>query len=108
MIENRPGAGSIIGTDAVAKSAPDGYTLLSMSNTQTTNESLVPAKPYTLMKDFVAVSPINYSDLVMVVHPSVEAKERQGVHCAGEVEAGPAQLRIVGRRHAVSHGRRTL
>ncbi len=74
VIENRPGAGSIIGTDAVAKSAPDGYTLLSMSNTQTTNESLVPTKPYALMKDFVAVSPINYSDLVMVVHPSVEAK----------------------------------
>jgi tripartite-type tricarboxylate transporter receptor subunit TctC len=74
VIENRPGAGSIIGTDAVAKSAPDGYTLLSMSNTQTTNESLVPTKPYALMKDFVAVSPINYSDLVMVIHPSVAAK----------------------------------
>ena len=42
MVENRPGAGSIIGTDAVAKSAPDGYTLLVMSNTHTTNESLVP------------------------------------------------------------------
>ena len=41
MIENRPGAGSIIGTDAVAKSAPDGYTLLMMSNTHTTNESLI-------------------------------------------------------------------
>ena len=46
-----------------------------MSNTQTTNESLVPQKPYTLMKDFVAVSPLNYSDLVMVVHPSVPAKD---------------------------------
>src|SRR6476469_4571387 len=40
VIENRPGAGAIIGTDAVAKSAPDGYTLLLMSNTHTTNESL--------------------------------------------------------------------
>lgn len=75
VIENRPGAGSIIGTDAVAKSAPDGYTLLAMSNTHTTNESLVPNKPFELMKDFVAVSPINYSDLVMVVHPSVPAKD---------------------------------
>lgn len=74
VVENRPGAGSIIGTDAVAKSPPDGYTLLSMSNTQTTNESLVPAKPYALMKDFVAVAPLNYSDLVMVVHPSVAAR----------------------------------
>ena len=73
VIENRPGAGSIIGTDAVAKSDPDGYTLLAMSNTHTTNESLMANKPFELMKDFVAVSPINYSDLVMVVHPSVPA-----------------------------------
>src|SRR5262245_63463674 len=45
VVENRPGAGSIIGTDAVAKSQPDGYTLLLMSNTHTTNESLTPNKP---------------------------------------------------------------
>jgi tripartite-type tricarboxylate transporter receptor subunit TctC len=74
VIENRPGAGSIIGTNEVAKSAPDGYTLLLMSNTHTTNESLRPNKPFELMRDFVPVSPINYSDLVMVVHPSVQAK----------------------------------
>jgi tripartite-type tricarboxylate transporter receptor subunit TctC len=57
----------------VAKSPPDGYTLLVMSNTHTTNESLIPNKPFQLMRDFVAVSPINYSDLLMVVHPSVRA-----------------------------------
>src|SRR5215510_1101592 len=74
VVENRPGAGSIIGTDAVAKSAPDGYTLLVMSNTHTTNESLIPNKPFQLMRDFVPVSPINYSDLIMVMHPSVPAK----------------------------------
>lgn len=73
VIDDRPGAGSIIGTDAVAKSAPDGYTLLMMSNTQTVNESLVPNKPYALMRDFVPVAPINYSDLVLVLHPSVPA-----------------------------------
>jgi tripartite-type tricarboxylate transporter receptor subunit TctC len=71
VIEDRPGAGSVIGTDAVAKSAPDGYTLLMMSNTHTVNESLIPNKPYQLMRDFVAVAPVNYSDLVLVVHPSV-------------------------------------
>ena len=74
VVENRPGAGSIIGTDLVAKSAPDGYTLLVMSNTHTVNESLIPKKPFTLMKDFVAVAPINYSDLLLVVHPSVPVK----------------------------------
>src|SRR6478735_4022531 len=75
VVEDRPGAGSIIGTDQVAKSAPDGYTLLVMSNTHTTNESLVANKPFQLMRDFVPVAPINYSDLIMVVHPSVPAKD---------------------------------
>jgi tripartite-type tricarboxylate transporter receptor subunit TctC len=74
VVEDRPGAGSLIGTDTVAKSAPDGYTLLVMSNTHTTNESLIPTKPYQLMRDFVPVATINYSDLLMVVHPSVPAK----------------------------------
>src|SRR5438874_26473 len=73
VVEDRPGAGSVIGTDAVAKSAPDGYTLLLMSNTHTVNESLIPSKPFALMRDFVPVAPINYSDLVLVVHPSVSA-----------------------------------
>lgn len=77
VVEDRPGAGSIIGTDAVAKSAPDGYTLLVMSNTHTTNESLLPNKPFQLMRDFVPVATINYSDLLMVVHPSVPAKTVQ-------------------------------
>jgi tripartite-type tricarboxylate transporter receptor subunit TctC len=75
VVEDRPGAGSIIGTDAVAKSPPDGYTLLAMSNTHTTNESLIANKPFQLMRDFVPVAGINYSDLVMVVHPSVPAKD---------------------------------
>ena len=74
VIDNRPGAGSIIGTDLVAKSPADGYTLLLMSNTHTVNESLVPKKPFALMKDFVPVAPINYSDLVLVVHPSLPVK----------------------------------
>jgi len=73
VVEDRPGAGSVTGTDAVAKSPPDGYTLLLMSNAQTVNESLIPNKPYALLRDFVPVAPINYSDLVLVVHPAVAA-----------------------------------
>ena len=74
MIENKPGAGSIIGTDFAAKSPADGYTLLMMSNTQTVNESLVQNKPFQLMRDFVAVAPVNYSDLILVVNPKFPAK----------------------------------
>ncbi len=74
VVEDRPGAGSMIGTEVVAKSRADGYTLLIMSNTHTTNESLIAKKPYQLMRDFVPVASINYSDLLMVVNPSVPAK----------------------------------
>ena len=74
VVDNRPGAGSIIGTDAAAKAAPDGYTLLMMSNTQTVNESLIPVRPFNLLKDFVPIAPVNYSDLVLVAHPSVPAQ----------------------------------
>ncbi len=74
VIENRTGAGGVIGTQEVTKSSPDGYTLLMMSNTQTANESLVPQRKYELMRDLAPIAPVNYSDLVIVVHPSVQAK----------------------------------
>jgi len=74
VIDNKPGAGSIIGTDLAAKSAADGYTLLMMSNTHTVNESLIPTKPFALMRDFVGIAPINYSALLLVAHPSVPVK----------------------------------
>jgi tripartite-type tricarboxylate transporter receptor subunit TctC len=77
VIENRTGAGGVIGTLEVAKSSPDGYTLLMMSNTQTANESLVPQRKYELMRDLAPIAPVNYSDLVIVVHPSVPAKTLQ-------------------------------
>jgi tripartite-type tricarboxylate transporter receptor subunit TctC len=71
VMENRPGAGTIIGTDAAAKSPPDGYTLLMISATQTTTETLVPNKPYKLLRDFVPVASLLNSELVMVVPASV-------------------------------------
>jgi tripartite-type tricarboxylate transporter receptor subunit TctC len=77
VVENRTGAGGVIGTLEAAKSPPDGYTLLMMSNTQTANESLVPQRKYELMRDLAPIAPVNYSDLVIVVHPSVPAKTLQ-------------------------------
>jgi tripartite-type tricarboxylate transporter receptor subunit TctC len=74
VVENRTGAGGVIGTVEAAKSPPDGYTLLMMSNTQTANESLMPQRKYELMRDLVPIAPVNYSDLVIVVHPNVPAK----------------------------------
>jgi tripartite-type tricarboxylate transporter receptor subunit TctC len=74
VVENRPGASTMIGTDAVAKAAPDGYTLLIISQTHATNESLVANKSFQLLRDFAPVSPIYAGDLVMVVHKSVPVK----------------------------------
>ena len=71
MLDNRPGAGTIIGTAEAARAAPDGYTLLMVSATQTTVETLSPNKPYKLMRNFVPVASLMNSELVMVVHPSL-------------------------------------
>jgi len=74
VMENRPGAGTTIGTEVVAKSAPDGYTLLMVSGTQTVNETLYAHKQYQLMSDLVPIAPLIDTDLVLVAHPSVPAK----------------------------------
>jgi len=74
-VEDKPGAGAIVGTSEAAKSAPDGYTLLMMSNTHATNETLFENKPYQLMRDFLAVASVNSSDIVLVAHPSLPASD---------------------------------
>ena len=74
VVENKPGAGTTLGTEYVAKATPDGYTLLMVSGTQTVNETLYPKKAYHLMTDLVPVSPLVDSDLVLVVNPQVPAK----------------------------------
>src|SRR3954447_13038342 len=90
VVENRTGAGGVIGTLEAARSPPDGYTLLMMSNTQTANESLVPLaqRKYELMRDLAPIAPVNYSDLVIVVHPSVPAKTLQEFIALAKTEPG--------------------
>jgi tripartite-type tricarboxylate transporter receptor subunit TctC len=129
IVENRPGGGAIVGTDAAARSAPDGYTLLVMSNTHTVNESLIPNKPYQLMRDFVPVAPINASDLVLVAKASLPAKTLPEMlkaakdtpdgmtyassgpgtpyHLAGELMKSIAGVRIVHVPYKGSAGART-
>ncbi len=73
FIENRPGAGTTLGTELVAKATPDGYTLLMASSTQTVNETLYKNKAYALMRDLVPLAPMEENDLVLVVNPGVPA-----------------------------------
>ncbi len=129
VVDNRPGAGSIIGTDAVAKSPADGYTLLLMSNTHTVNESLIPTKPFQLLRDFAPIAPINASDLVLVTRATLPvnnlgellklAKAKPGglsyassgpgtpYHMAGELFKAMAGVAIVHIPYRGSSGART-
>ncbi|MSQ55399.1 MAG: tripartite tricarboxylate transporter substrate binding protein, partial [Betaproteobacteria bacterium] len=70
VVENRTGANGIIGTDVVAKSAPDGYTLLMMTNGQTISMGLYPKLPWDIEKDFAPVVNVAAMPNVIVVHPS--------------------------------------
>ena len=73
IIENRTGAGGSIGTNMVAKSPGDGYTLEALGNTAAVNETLQPGRGFVLMRDLTPVAPINIADNVLAVHPSVPA-----------------------------------
>jgi len=88
VVENKPGAGTTLGTEYVARSAPDGYTLLMVSGTQTVNETLYTKKAYRLMTDLVPVSPLVDSDLVLVVNPSVPAKSMSELIALAKAKPG--------------------
>ncbi|HEY4371703.1 MAG TPA: tripartite tricarboxylate transporter substrate binding protein [Burkholderiales bacterium] len=89
-VDDRPGGGSLIGTDIVAKSPPDGYTLLLISNTHTVNETLYPKRPFALMKDFTAIAPINIAYLVLVVNPGTTIKSVPDL--IAQAKAAPGKL----------------
>jgi tripartite-type tricarboxylate transporter receptor subunit TctC len=74
VIDNRAGAGSTIGTDVVAKSPPDGYTLLLTSSSIAINPSIYPKMPFDATRDLAPISQISTSSLIAVVHPSVPVR----------------------------------
>ncbi len=74
IVENRPGAGSTIGADTVAKSAPDGYTIFMISNTHFVSAALHKKLPYDSLNDFTPVTQITSAPNVLVVHPSLPVK----------------------------------
>lgn len=74
IVDNRPGANTIVGTELLAKSPPDGYTLALLPNTFATNPSFYPKLPYDTLKDFAAVGQVAQSPQMLLVHPSLPAK----------------------------------
>lgn len=73
-VENRPGAGGNVGAEFVARSTPDGYTLLMGSASQAISMTLFPKLGYDLMRDFIPVSMISTAPFVLVVHPSLPVR----------------------------------
>lgn len=90
VIDNRPGANTNVGTEFVAKSPADGYTLLSTANPLTTNPSLYPVLPYDPIRDFAPVTLIGLTPLLLVVHPSLPVKTTKDL--VALAKSKPAQL----------------
>ena len=88
VIDNRPGAGGNIGMEAVAKAAPDGYTLLMASNAIATNMALFPKLTFDGRRDFAPVAKIGYAPLVIVVPASSPAKSLKDLLAQAKAEPG--------------------
>jgi len=88
VIDNRPGASGNIGTEAVTKAAPDGYTLLMTASTHVTNPALQASVPYDPVKGFTPIGPAAIGSLALVVHPSVPARSVQELVALAKAEPG--------------------
>ena len=88
LVDNRPGGSTVIGTDVVAKSAPDGHTLLVTPAPFTIVPSLIAKLPYDPAKDFEPITLINTTPLVVVVHPGVPAKSVKDLIALAKAKPG--------------------
>jgi tripartite-type tricarboxylate transporter receptor subunit TctC len=88
IVDNRAGGGSLIGTEMVAKSPPDGYTVLVTSSAMGINPSIYPKMPYDPVKDFSPVALIAASSLIVVNHPSVPARSIKELIALGKAQPG--------------------
>ncbi len=90
IIDNRPGGNTIIGTETLAKSPPDGYTIIMTTNAHLINPNLFPKLPYDPIKDFAPVTTVYSSEFVLVVNPTVPANNLQELIALAK--ARPGQL----------------
>ena len=88
IIDNRPGANTVIGTEALIKAPADGYTLLYTASTHIINALLMPSLPYDSVKDFLPVATLVKSDFVLVVHPDVPARNLQEFIALAKAQPG--------------------
>ena len=91
IVDNRPGANTIIGTEAAARSAPDGYTMVLVPNVHAINPYLYAKLPYDAVKDFTPITRVGSSPLVVALHPSVPAKDMQALIALARARPGQVQ-----------------
>jgi tripartite-type tricarboxylate transporter receptor subunit TctC len=101
IVDNRPGANTIIGTEHAARSAPDGYTMVLVPNVLAINPYLYAKLPYDAVKDFAPISLVGSSPLVVALHPSVPVKDVRGLLALarsrpGQVQYGSSGIGSVG------------
>ncbi len=90
VFENKPGANAVIGTDSVAKAAPDGYTIGTVIAAHAVNATLNPKLPYDTLKDFTYVSLMSVAHLILIAHPSLPANDMK--EFIALAKAKPGQL----------------
>ena len=103
VIENKAGAGGIIATDATAKAAPDGYTLLLTTPNHTINAALQPKLPYDTEKDLVPVSIVAEVPELLVSHPAAPFDSFAGFVDYAKMQSRQAELCLCRQRHAAAH-----
>ncbi len=97
VVENRGGAGSTIGTELVARAAPDGYTILMVSAAHTINPAMIKKLPYDSVKDFAPISIIADVPTAFVVHPSLPAKNVKEFIAIARARPGEINYSTAGR-----------
>src|SRR5688500_12814327 len=88
VVDSRPGAATIVGTEIASKAAPDGYTLLMITTTFAINPGLYPKLPYDPFRDFTAVTQLNYQPNVVVVTPSFPGKSVKDLIALAKAKPG--------------------
>jgi len=101
VVENRAGASGNIGTEAVAKAPPDGYTLLTTAQTMVVNRALFASLPYDPVKDFAPIAPLAIGSLALVVHPSLNIKTVNDL--VAYAKANPGKLNYASPGNGTPH-----
>ncbi|WP_338664683.1 tripartite tricarboxylate transporter substrate binding protein [Pararoseomonas sp. SCSIO 73927] len=96
VIENRPGAGTVIGTDAAAKAPPDGYTFLNVANSFTINATLLRNPPFDARRDFRGIASLGFNPHVLVVTPGFAPKNLAELVTAARAEPGRLSYASIG------------